>query len=101
MLCSECRKRRSGRIYQCTVCDYYYLHAVCAKSMMNGLHANGIKGLEHQKPNKLGVAAKIASHVIVGFMGGIVEGIGEGLGEAFTQNFLKGECDSSKRSRIP
>ncbi|XP_010684748.2 protein VACUOLELESS GAMETOPHYTES [Beta vulgaris subsp. vulgaris] len=99
MLCSECKKRRAGKLYQCTVCDYY-LHAVCAKSMVNGLHANGIKGLENGKPSMLGVAAKIASHVVVGLMGGIVEGIGEGLGEALTQNFLKGRCNSTRISRI-
>ncbi|KAL2895122.1 Diacylglycerol kinase theta [Bienertia sinuspersici] len=96
MLCSECERRRSGRVYQCTVCNYY-LHAVCAKRMVNGLHANGIKGLENAKPSMFGVAAKIASHVVVGFMGGIVEGIGEGLGEALTQNFLKGTSSSNTR----
>lgn len=95
MLCSECKKRRSGKVYQCTACDYY-LHAVCAKSMVNGLQANGIKSLENEKPSRFGVAAKIASHVVVGFMGGLIEGIGEGLGEALTQNFLKGRCNSTK-----
>ncbi|XP_021836589.2 protein VACUOLELESS GAMETOPHYTES isoform X1 [Spinacia oleracea] len=100
MLCSECKKRRTGKVYQCTVsvCDYC-LHAVCAKSMVNGLHANGIKGLENDKPNKnmLGAAAKIASHVVVGLMGGLIEGIGEGLGEALSQNLLKGRCNSTRR----
>ncbi|XP_021717802.1 uncharacterized protein LOC110685561 [Chenopodium quinoa] len=98
MMCSECKKRRPGKVYQCTVCDYY-LHAVCAKSMVNGLHANGIKGLEFEKPNMFGVAAKIASHVVVGLMGGLVEGVGEGLGEALTQNVLKGRCNSTGRPR--
>ncbi|XP_057517292.1 uncharacterized protein LOC130798368 [Amaranthus tricolor] len=99
MLCSECKKRRSGKVYQCTLCDYC-LHAVCAKSMVNGLHANGIKGLDSAKPSMLGVAAKIASHVVVGFMGGLIEGIGEGLGEALTQNIVKGSHDSTRKSPI-
>lgn len=92
-LCSECKRKRSGQVYRCTVCDYY-LHAVCAKTFINGLHANGIKGLD--KPSMLGVAAKIASQVVVGFVGGIFEGIGEGLGEALTQNFAKGKCNTTK-----
>uniref|UniRef100_A0A7C8ZHV5 Zinc finger PHD-type domain-containing protein n=1 Tax=Opuntia streptacantha TaxID=393608 RepID=A0A7C8ZHV5_OPUST len=96
--CAECKRKRSGQVYRCRVCDYY-LHAVCAKSMVNGLHVNGLKGLDNKGGgNKmLGVAAKLASHVVMGFMGGIVEGIGEGLGEVLTQNLAKGRCNSIKR----
>lgn len=101
VLCGECKRKRSGgQLYQCTVCDYY-VHAVCAKTMVNGLHDNGLKGL-NDKPNGnrvLGVAAKLASQVVFGFMGGIVEGLGEGLGEALTQNFAKGRCNSSPTTR--
>ncbi|KAK9740258.1 hypothetical protein RND81_03G023000 [Saponaria officinalis] len=96
--CAECKRKRSGQVYRCTVCDYY-LHAVCAKNMVNGLHENGIRGLD--KPSVLGVAAKIASHVVVGFMGGLIEGLGEGLGEALTQNFAKGRCNSARKSLYP
>ncbi|XP_074263981.1 uncharacterized protein LOC141586589 [Silene latifolia] len=96
--CAECKRKRSGQVYRCTVCDYY-LHAACAKNMVNGLHENGIKGLD--KPSVLGVAAKIASHVVVGFMGGLIEGLGEGLGEALSQNFVKGKCNSARKSLYP
>lgn len=96
--CAECKRKRSGQVYRCTVCDYY-LHAVCAKNMVNGLHVNGLKRLDDKSSgNKvLSVAAKLASHVVMGFMGGIVEGIGEGLGEVLTQNLAKGRCNSTKR----
>ncbi|KAL9238059.1 hypothetical protein vseg_012535 [Gypsophila vaccaria] len=96
--CAECKRKRAGQVYRCTVCDYY-LHAVCAKNMVNGLHANGIKGLD--KPSALGVAAKLASHVVVGFMGGLIEGLGEGLGEALTQNFAKGGSNTARKSLYP
>lgn len=72
---------------------------MCAKNMVNGLHVNGLKRLDDKSSgNKvLSVAAKLASHVVMGFMGGIVEGIGEGLGEVLTQNLAKGRCNSTKR----
>ncbi|GMH04992.1 hypothetical protein Nepgr_006832 [Nepenthes gracilis] len=78
---------RSGQVYSCTVCDNRLL-AVCAKCMMNGLHANGIK-LDLGKPNSLLASGLIASQVAIGFIGGLVEGIGEGVGEALSQTFVK------------
>ncbi|CAK7345948.1 unnamed protein product [Dovyalis caffra] len=80
-------RKRSGRVYRCTVCEYH-LHAVCAKNMVNGLQANGIKGPE--KPSMLGTAARLASHVVVEFVGGIIEGLGEGVGEWFIQSLTRG-----------
>ncbi|XP_043713828.1 uncharacterized protein LOC122662304 [Telopea speciosissima] len=77
--CNECKKKRSGRVYRCGACEYN-LHAVCAKNMVNGLYANGIKAPEN--PSKFGRAVGIASHVIIGFIGGLLEGIGEGVGGA-------------------
>ncbi|KAJ1394959.1 Zinc finger, PHD-type, conserved site [Sesbania bispinosa] len=56
IVCGECKKKRSGKVYRCTVCDYH-LHAVCAKSKVNGLQANGIKPPE--KPSVLAAAAKV------------------------------------------
>ncbi|KAJ4963420.1 hypothetical protein NE237_023359 [Protea cynaroides] len=79
-VCYECKSKRSGRVYGCGSCEYY-LHAVCAKSMVNGLYANGIKPPD--KPSKFGRTVGVAiSHVIVGLIGGLLEGIGEGVGEA-------------------
>lgn len=90
-VCGECQRKRSGRVYHCTVCDYH-LHAVCAKDMINGLHDNGIKGVE--KPSMLGTAARLASQVFVEFIGGIIEGLGEGVGQAFAQDIIKGKGTS-------
>ncbi|XP_065846931.1 uncharacterized protein [Euphorbia lathyris] len=87
--CGECKKsKRSGRLYRCTVCEYY-LHAICAKNMVNGLEANGIKGVE-QKPTMFGTAARLASQVIIEFIGGLVEGLGEGVGQAIIQSVARG-----------
>ncbi|XP_002510748.3 uncharacterized protein LOC8269961 [Ricinus communis] len=87
-VCGECnRAKRSGRVFRCTVCEYH-LHAVCAKNMVNGLLANGFKGVE--KPSMLGTAARLASQVIIEFIGGLIEGIGEGVGEAFIQSIARG-----------
>ncbi|KAL8144239.1 hypothetical protein V2J09_017271 [Rumex salicifolius] len=92
--CGECKRRRpGGHVYTCTVpsCDYG-LHASCAKSMVNGLHAHGFKGVDVDQKDRsstvLGAAARIASHVVIGFIGGLVEGIGEGVGDALTQNIV-------------
>ncbi|KDP36722.1 hypothetical protein JCGZ_08013 [Jatropha curcas] len=86
-VCGECNRfKRSGRVYRCTVCEYH-LHAVCAKNMVNGLHSNGIKV---ENSSMFGTAAKLASQVIIQFIGGIIEGIGEGVGEAFIQSIARG-----------
>lgn len=86
-LCGECKRKRSGRFYHCSVCDYH-LHAVCAKNMVNGLHVNGIR--DREKPGLLGTAAKIASQVVVEFIGGLMDGIGEGVGQAIVQSVSRG-----------
>ncbi|KAL6996038.1 hypothetical protein U1Q18_006173, partial [Sarracenia purpurea var. burkii] len=94
--CGECKRKRSGRLYRCTVCDYH-LHAVCAKNMINGLQANGIKGPE--KPSMMGTAARVASVVITTFIGSLIEGIGEGIGEVIVQNIGRGRGITSGRTR--
>ncbi|PKI39051.1 hypothetical protein CRG98_040557 [Punica granatum] len=94
-MCGECGRKRSGRVYRCTGCDYH-LHAVCAKGAVNGLYDNGIKGLE--KPGMLVVAAKLASRVVVDFIGGLIEGIGESVGEVLVQNVARGRCYSRRRA---
>lgn len=87
-LCGECGKKKlPGRVYRCTVCNYY-LHAVCAKIIFNGLHDIGIKVDPENKPSKLGTAARMAAQVVTGFLGGLVEGVGEGVGEALVQNIV-------------
>ncbi|CAN1235281.1 hypothetical protein LINPERPRIM_LOCUS4450 [Linum perenne] len=95
--CGECKKKRSGRVYKCTVCEGYYLHAVCAKDMVNGLQANGIKGKEKGNGNKiLGTAARVASQVVIEFLGGLVEGFGEGMGQVLVQSIT-----NTKGSPLP
>ncbi|KAA8528853.1 hypothetical protein F0562_036208 [Nyssa sinensis] len=96
--CGECKRKRSGRVYRCTVCDYH-LHAVCAKDMINGLQANGIKGQE--KSSMLGVATRLASNAVKGFLAKLIEGIGEGVGEsvagAIAQDITRGQGNSKRR----
>ncbi|XP_050235434.1 protein VACUOLELESS GAMETOPHYTES [Mercurialis annua] len=97
-VCGECnRAKRSGRVFGCTSCEYH-LHAVCAKNMVNGVQANGYKGVE--KPSMFGTAARFASQVIIEFIGGIIEGIGEGVGEAFVQSIARGRR-STRRLPTP
>ncbi|KAE9605244.1 hypothetical protein Lal_00024755 [Lupinus albus] len=91
-VCAECKKRRPGRVYNCTVCDYH-LHAVCAKSKVNGLQTNHIKPPE--KPSMFAAAARVASQVVIEFIGGLVEGLGEGVGEALLQNVAKGNSNET------
>ncbi|XP_039054585.1 uncharacterized protein LOC120197000 [Hibiscus syriacus] len=86
-VCGECHCRSSGRVYHCTICDYH-LHAVCAKNTVNGVQANGFKGVE--KVSKIGTAARVASQVVMEFIGGLFEGIGEGVGEGLIQSAAKG-----------
>lgn len=86
-LCGLCKRKRSGRVFHCTVCDYH-LHAVCAKSMVNGLYAYGIKDLE--KPSMLGSAARVVSKVVIVLLEGLVEGIAEGFGEVLGEDLARG-----------
>ncbi|XP_057469612.1 protein VACUOLELESS GAMETOPHYTES-like isoform X1 [Actinidia eriantha] len=94
-VCGECKRKKSGRVYRCTVCDYH-LHAVCAKNMINGLEDNGIKVVP-EKPSMLGAAARVASLVIVEFIGGLFEGIGESVGQVLVQDIGIGRCVSRRR----
>lgn len=80
-------------MYHCTVCDYH-LHAVCAKNIINGLRENGYKNGDG-KPNVLGTAAKVASQVVIEFIGSIIEGLAEGVGQAIVQDVAKGRSSSA------
>lgn len=91
-VCGECNRRRSGRVYRCTVCEYH-LHAVCAKSMVNGLKANGFR--EHENPSMLGTAARIATQVVIEFIGGLIEGLGEGVGEMVLKGVARGRSPTT------
>lgn len=84
-------------MYRCSVaaCDYH-LHVVCAKDMVNGLHANNIKHVD--KPNRLGAAARAAQQVFVDFLGGLIEGIGETVGEAIVTNMTRGRNNNNANS---
>ncbi|KAL3505533.1 hypothetical protein ACH5RR_035374 [Cinchona calisaya] len=105
VVCGECKKKRSGgRVYRCTVCssdNYYHLHAVCAKSMINGLRANGITPPD-QKPNNnpmFGIAVHLASRVVIEFIGGLIEGFGEGVGQVLVQSIGGGRGRSRRLRR--
>ncbi|XP_042506723.1 uncharacterized protein LOC122083099 isoform X1 [Macadamia integrifolia] len=88
LICDYCNKKSSGLVYCCKICSYH-LHAVCAKNIVNGLYANGIKAPD--KPSKFGRAVGVASHVLVGFIGGLLEGIGEGVGQALFDSVVTKE----------
>lgn len=87
-LCRMCMRRRTGCVYHCTSCSYT-IHAVCARNLINGLHANGIHPPD--KPNKFGKVAKVASHAFLEFLGGLIEGLGEGIGGALISGIGKGK----------
>nr|XP_043634580.1 uncharacterized protein LOC122605691 [Erigeron canadensis] len=86
LICRECNRKRSGRLYGCRVCNYH-LHAVCAKDLINGLKVNGIKNSE--KASMLGPAVRFASQAVAEFFNGLIDGIGEGVGEALVQNVTR------------
>ncbi|CAI9777118.1 unnamed protein product [Fraxinus pennsylvanica] len=85
ILCGECKKMRSGRLYRCKVCDYH-LHAVCAKNFINGLQ--GIPPPE--KPSKFGKTAQVATQVVIEFVGDLFEGFGETIADYLLQNIGRG-----------
>ncbi|KAL5565189.1 hypothetical protein UlMin_028353 [Ulmus minor] len=93
--CGECNRKRSGRVYHCTVCDYH-LHAVCAKNMVNGLRENGHKD---NKSSILGTAARLASQVVIVFVETLIEGLAEGVGQAIVQDVAKSGTRSSTPTR--
>lgn len=96
-VCGECKRKRAGRVYHCTACDYH-LHAVCAKNMVNGLHANGHSPRD-EKPGRLrGSGWHIASQVVGKIIVGLLEGIAEGLGEGLVQNVGKGKGTTTTRT---
>lgn len=85
-------------MYRCTVCEYH-LHAVCAKVFINGLQDNDIP--QPERPSALGTAARLASQVVIEFIGGLIEGLGEGMGQALVQNMARGRCVNRRRIREP
>lgn len=96
--CGECKRRRSGRMYSCSACEYH-VHAVCAKEVMNGLRENGQQGKE--KAGVLATAARLASQVVSEFIGGIAEGIGEGVGEVFIQSVARSSSTATSTATRP
>ncbi|KAI7743754.1 hypothetical protein M8C21_007768 [Ambrosia artemisiifolia] len=80
--CGVCNRKRSGRLYGCRTCGYY-LHAVCAKDLING------RQVSSEKPSVLGPAVRFASQAVIDFIGGLIDGIGEGVGEALVQNVTR------------
>lgn len=92
--CAECKRQRSGRMYRCTVCNYH-LHAVCAKNMINGLEENGIK--RSGKPSMIGPTTRLASQIVIHFIGGLMDSVGQGVGQVLVQDFAKGGYDASRK----
>ncbi|XP_062101347.1 protein VACUOLELESS GAMETOPHYTES-like [Humulus lupulus] len=93
MVCGECNRKKSGRVYYCSVCGYH-LHAVCAKTFINGLRENGYRN-DDKSNNKLGTAARVASQVVFDFFGGLIEGIAEGVGQVIVQDVAKGSSNTT------
>jgi len=85
--CGACGKKGSSWVYYCPECDYY-LDTVCAKTAINGLHAQGIVVPTRQK--KLKTAARFATQVVQLFVDGLVEGLGEGLADVILDNGTRG-----------
>lgn len=104
VLCDRCKKKRSGgRVYGCTACDNYHLHALCAKPFINGLRENGFHTApDNEKPSNtvLGTAARLASQVVIEFIGGLIEGFGEGFGQALVQSINPRGRRRSSRGRL-
>lgn len=95
--CGECNRERSGRMYRCTTACDYHLHAVCAKDMINGLEANGIK--KSGKHSMLGPTARFASQIVIHFIGGLLEGVGQTVGQVLVQDIARGRCISARGRR--
>ncbi|KAH9302742.1 hypothetical protein KI387_014325 [Taxus chinensis] len=85
--CNFCNKKGTTWVYHCAPCDYY-LHALCAKPVINGLEEEGIVNVPPKK-SKIGRAARYASQVVQLFVDGLVEGLGEGVGDALLNNVTR------------
>ncbi|KAL5557640.1 hypothetical protein UlMin_033851 [Ulmus minor] len=94
--CGQCNRKRSGRVYHCTVCDYH-LHAVCAKNMVNGLRDNGHN--DKDKSSKLGNVVRFASQVAKEFVDGFIQGLAEGFGQVIIQDVARSGTRSSTPTR--
>jgi len=49
----------------------------------------------------LAAAARVASQVVIEFIGGLVEGIGESVGDVLVQNIAKGNATVSPANASP
>ena len=63
--------------------------------MVNGLRANGVTCLE--KPSMRGTFIKIASVVVMEFIGGLIGGLGQGVGDVLGQTMAAGKSASARR----
>ncbi|KAL0313813.1 UNVERIFIED_CONTAM: hypothetical protein Sangu_2225700 [Sesamum angustifolium] len=118
--CDVCGKSTKGFTFRCRACSFQ-MHPCCAmlsteinfpihphplkllpafntsSALINGLGPNGIPTPE--KPSALGTAARLASQVVIEFIGGLIEGFGEGMGEVIVQSIARGRCISRRRIR--
>ncbi|GLJ22807.1 hypothetical protein SUGI_0429800 [Cryptomeria japonica] len=76
--CNACNKKGTTWVYYCVPCEFY-LHALCAKGVINGLQAQGISA--PPKMSRVARAARYASQVVRIFVDGLVEGLGEDVGD--------------------
>uniref|UniRef100_I1QQ21 DC1 domain-containing protein n=2 Tax=Oryza glaberrima TaxID=4538 RepID=I1QQ21_ORYGL len=93
-MCRRCRRPAGQYVYQCMPCGYY-LHARCAKDVVNGLYVHGVAPPE--KGSALAAVARVTINALFSVIGGLIEGIGEGIGEAFVDNIGRSRGRSSFR----
>ncbi|GLJ22801.1 hypothetical protein SUGI_0429630 [Cryptomeria japonica] len=84
--CNVCNKKGTTWVYYCAPCDFY-LHALCAKGVINGLEQQGFT--VPPKLSKVGRAARYASQVVQIFVDGLVEGLGEGVADAIVDTISR------------
>jgi hypothetical protein len=81
-----CDRKGSSWVYYCAKCSYY-LDTVCAKTAINGLHAQGI--VVPAKPSKFKTAARFATQVGLLFVDGLVQGLGDGIAGVILDNITR------------
>ncbi|GLJ22806.1 hypothetical protein SUGI_0429750 [Cryptomeria japonica] len=74
--CNACNKIGTSWVYYCAPCKFY-LHALCAKGVINGFQAQGINA--PPKKGKVARATRYASQVVRIFVDGVLVGLGEGV----------------------
>lgn len=85
--CNACNKKATSWVYYCVPCEFY-LHALCAKGVADGLQSQGFTA--PPKMTKVSRAARYASQVVRIFVDGLLEGLGEGVGDFILDTVTRG-----------